>query len=293
MFCENCGHERSGDGAFCEFCGKPFVTAENPEEMIEGTEAQEKIIEGEEAQVSAMSESSDKVERSELASKQAKTDIPAQISSNENTATSSEKMGSIDKNGSELQWMYEFSFWRNPAILITVAKVLLISLFVPAIFMFVITLGDGFGAAFGLASKIFGYGILLMAGLLAVAYLLIGLVYGGKYFVLFKMDDAGVSHIQLDKQYKKAQALGFLTALIGLSSGKLNVGGAGILAATKQSLYTSFKKVKSVKAVRSRNTIYVNESMTRNQIYAVNEDFDFVLEHILSHCPKNVRVSGR
>lgn len=101
--------------------------------------------------------------------------------------------------------MDEFSFWRNPAILITAAKVLLISPFIPALFTFVITFVDGFGAAFGIASKIFGYGILLMAGLLAVAvaYLLLGLIYGGKYFVLFKMDDKGVNHIQLDKRRLK------------------------------------------------------------------------------------------
>jgi len=189
--------------------------------------------------------------------------------------------------------MYEFSFWRNPAIIITVAKVLLVSLLVPALFMFFITLGDGFGEAVGIAGTILGYGVIVMAALLAIAYPLVGIINGGKYFVLFKMDDKGVNHIQLDRQFKKAQALGFLTALIGLSGGNLSAGGAGLMAATRQSLYTSFKKVRSIKAVRSRNTIYVNESMTRNQVYVEDGDFDFVLHHIISHCPKNVRVSGR
>jgi len=266
MFCENCGYERIGDAAFCEGCGKPFRST------VETVAAEE--IE-------------------EPAAKKAKTERMAEELPSGSESPDIEKIGGIAVNGSELKWMYEFSFWRNPAILITVAKVLLISLFVPAVFMFVITLGDGFGEALGIAGTILGYGVLLMAALLAIAYPLVGLIYGGKYFVLFKMDDKGVNHIQLDRQFKKAQALGFLTALAGISGGSLTAGGAGIMAATKQSLYTSFKKVKSVKAVKSRNTIYVNESMTRNQVYAENGDFDFVLEHILSRCPKNVRVSGR
>ena len=203
-----------------------------------------------------------------------------------------EKKDNITVHGSDLQWLYEFSFWKNPAIIITLTKVLLISVLIPVLFMFLITLGDGLGEALSIAGTILGYGIPLMAVLLGISYALVSLLHGGKYCVLFKMDDKGVYHIQLDKQFKKAQALGLLTTLVGLSGGNLTAGGAGLMAATKQSLYTSFKKVKSVKAVRSRNTIYINESMTRNQIYAEDEDFDFVLDHILKHCPGNIRISG-
>lgn len=191
----------------------------------------------------------------------------------------------------DMQWMYEYSLWKNPTILMTTAKVLLIALLVPAIFMFAITLSDGLNEAFNISVMILFYGIIVMAILLAIAYPLITLRYGGKYFVLFKMDDKGVNHIQLDKQFKKAQAMGFLTALMGLSAGNLTTAGTGLMAATKQSLYTSFKKVKSIKVIKSRNTIHLNESLSRNQIYATREDFDSILEHILNSCPKNVKVT--
>ena len=147
--------------------------------------------------------------------------------------------------------------------------------------------------AIRLSATIFAYGVIGMAILLIIAYVFVGFLYGGKYYVLFKMDDKGVNHIQLDKQYKKAQALGYLSALIGLSSGNLTTAGSGLMAATKQSLYTSFKKVKSIKVAKARNTIYVNETLSRNQVYVSNEDFDFVLEHILNNCPKNVRVTNK
>ena len=147
--------------------------------------------------------------------------------------------------------------------------------------------------AISISAVILGYGMIGMAILLIIAYVFVGFLYGGKYYVLFKMDDKGVNHIQLDKQYKKAQALGYLSALIGLSSGNLTTAGSGLMAATKQSLYTSFKKVKSIKVAKARNTIYVNETLSRNQVYVSNEDFDFVLEHILNNCPKNVRVTNK
>lgn len=269
MFCENCGEKRNADEVFCERCKKPFEEIEETLETFisKGIKNQDTLTHKIEESISSTNK----------------------ITENPSTKT----IGNIIVNGSELQWLYEFSFWKNPTLLITVAKVLLISLFVPTLLMFVITLNDGFVEAFKLSTTILGYGIILFAILLAIAYPLIAVRYGGKYFVLFKMDTEGVNHIQLDKQFKKAQALGFLTALIGLSVGNLTTGGAGLMAATKQSLYTSFKKVKSIKSVKSRNIIYVNETLTRNQIYAKNEDFDFVLEHIISKCPKNVRIKRK
>ena len=205
----------------------------------------------------------------------------------------SQTNGNITITGDELQWLYAFSFWKNPTILITTAKVLLISLFVPTIFMFVITLQDGFVEALTISAMILGYGTVLFGVLLILAYLLIGILYGGKYYVIFKMDDNGVNHIQLQKQFKKAEALGLLTSLVGVSTGNLTVGGAGLMAASKQSLYTSFKKVKSIKVNKKRNTIFLNESMTRNQIYVDNDDFDFILNRIIECCPKNVRIKTK
>lgn len=197
-----------------------------------------------------------------------------------------------DQTGS-YQWIYEFSFWKNPAILITTYKVMLIAASLPAVFIFFLSLEDGLGQAVKLFVSVLGICIGIITLLTIFAYLLIGFLYGGKYYVLFKMDDQGVNHIQLAKQYKKAQAMGFLTALIGLSSGNISAAGAGLMGAAKQSLYTHFKKVKSVKIRAKRNTIYLNESVTHNQIYADKEDFQFIRDHILKHCAKDIRISDK
>ncbi len=271
MFCEKCGKERIADEAICKWCGNPFAKVEDTLNPSRSMDTKDQGLLGKHDEIE------ESVQNPELTSE----------------TSSLKKFGNITINGNELQWMYEFSFWRNPTILITVSKVLLISLLVPAIFMFFITLNDGFSKAVEVTGMILGYGIILMVILLAIAYPLLTLRYGGKYCVLFKMDDNGVNHIQLDKQYKKAQALGFLTTLIGLSAGNFTTSGSGLMAATKQSMYTSFKKVKSIKVVKYRNTIYVNESLLKNQVYASNEDFDFVLAHLVKRCPKNVRIKSK
>lgn len=188
-------------------------------------------------------------------------------------------------------WMYEFSLWKNPAVFLTSFKVLLIALAVPSLLMFFLTLGeDGLGAAMQVLISMLGWGLILVVILLLAAYVLISLLYGGKYYVLFKMDKRGIHHIQLDKQQKKAQALGLLTTLMGIASGSLAATGAGILSASKKSSYTDFKKVKSIVFYPKRNTIYLNESMNKNQIYAEKEDYEFVKVFILENCSKKVRV---
>jgi hypothetical protein len=263
MFCEKCGYEIRYDAVFCENCGEPVNKSESEEildfsdvEVVEITETQE------------IAETEKKAEEEE-------------IKVSENITKSS--TGSYN-------WMYEFSLWRNPAVLITVFKVLLIGLLVPALLMFFLTIGEGVMEALKLFASIIGIGAVLMIVLLIAGYVIISLAYGGKYYVLFKMDYKGVNHIQLDSQHKKAQALGYLTALIGVSTGNITVAGAGLLGASKKSLYTNFKKVKSIKIYNKRNTIYLSESLIKNQIYAKKEDFQFVRQFILENCPKNIKI---
>ena len=266
MFCEKCGKEISDNSKFCQHCGSNVVFFDN-----HGNYESNTVF-------------SDKHEICE-------SDVI--ISDNHETETETYE-GIIQDGTDSYRWMYEFSLWKNPAILITTYKVLLLGLSAPGLLMFFLTLSeDGIAPAFKIFLTIMGGGAVLMTVLLAMAYPLLGLIYGGKYYVLFKMDNNGINHIQLDKQFKKAQALGFLTTLLGAASGSLAAGGAGISAATRKSLYTGFEGVKSVKIHSRRDTIYLNETLTRNQIYVDNENFQFVKEYILNHCPKDVKITEK
>ena len=109
---------------------------------------------------------------------------------------------------------------------------------------------------------------------------------GGKYIVDFEMDKNGVLHKQASTQAKKAKKLGFFTALVGAASGKPSTMGAG-LAATRTEMYSDFKKVKNIKAYPRRNLIKLNAPFNKNQVYARDEDFEFVLGFITEHIDTN------
>ena len=123
-------------------------------------------------------------------------------------------------------------------------------------------------------------------------YYIYALIMGGKYCVLFEMDEDGVLHKQMPKAVKKAQIISALTVLAGLASKNVTTTGVGILAASKTSTYSAFSSVTSIEVFRRRNLIKVNSPLNYNQVYAQDEDFDFVLNYIMQRIPKKAKISG-
>ena len=184
------------------------------------------------------------------------------------------------------RWMYEMHLIKNPTIFLTVLKIfayiILIGFLIFGFFLYAIH-GDWEGL-WGMAKAM----VIAFAGMSVLTFLgvcLVALMYGGKYIVLFEMNEKGIAHIQVPRQYKKAQVIGLITALAGLATGTPSAAGAGLLAATRNSSTSSFEKVRQVKAYRKRNLIKVNQLLFKNQVYVPDEDFDFVYDYITSHCP--------
>src|SRR5574344_1526725 len=82
-------------------------------------------------------------------------------------------------------WIYEYNMWKNPGILFTTAKILLISAAAPALLIFFLSLDDGFLEALTMFGKIYGIIFGIVVGILFIAYPIICIMYGGKYIVLF------------------------------------------------------------------------------------------------------------
>ena len=93
-------------------------------------------------------------------------------------------------------------------------------------------------------------------------------------------------HTQLPAQFKKAQVVSWITMLAGAIAGNPTVTGAGILAASRNSLATEFPKVRSIKPVPAQHLIKVNSPFSKNQVFVDEQGYDFVLNFIRSHCPK-------
>ena len=183
------------------------------------------------------------------------------------------------------RWVYAFDLLRSPSVFFTVCKVMCLSFGAVYLFVLLLSLGGLDGWA-GLWDLTWPFLILLAVFLLisAVAYLIVAAGYGWSYVVLFEMSDTEVRHITVPKQLHRAQALGWLSAMAGLAAGRPAQVGLGLSVMARNSSTSAFAEVKTIKPRRSRHTIYVNQRLNRNQVYAEDADFDFVQNYILAHC---------
>jgi hypothetical protein len=190
------------------------------------------------------------------------------------------------------RWNYEMNMWKNPTILITVWKVMMLGGAFPVLLVTVLGLVED-----GLSEALRTFGFMFLAvgaictGLVLLAYPVVALAYGGTYQVVFEMDEKGVNHVQVNSQYDRAQVLAWLTTLAGFGAGSAQTAGAGLLAASKKNSYSEFKKVKKIVLKPSRNVIYLNQALERNQVYAEPDSFQQVADYIVKRCPKATVVT--
>lgn len=187
------------------------------------------------------------------------------------------------------RWSYEMDMLRNPTIMLSTLKAMGLAIGIVIVFMVVMDLIEGsfdgpdrlvfLGQLFGIMA-----GIFLVLGI--IAYLIVAALYGWKYQCLFEMTEEQVTHIQMPKQFKKAEAIGWLTTVVGLAAGKPSMVGLGLNSAARSSTTSSFANVATVKVRRWRHTIHVNHLLDKNQVYAEDEDFDFVEQFITARCTK-------
>lgn len=194
------------------------------------------------------------------------------------------------------RWVYEFSLFKNPTILFTVLKVILGVAAVGLILLLVSTLpglfnGNSNSASITETLRFGGLLMLFFVGLTLVGYAVYAAMQGGTYCVLFTMDEQGITHKQLPKQYKKSQVVSALNVLAGLATGSPSQVGMGIITATRDSIASSFENVRSIKGSRALQVIKVNEPLAKNQVYVEPQDYDFVFDFIRSHCP-NAQIKG-
>ncbi len=185
------------------------------------------------------------------------------------------------------RWTYELNMIKNPIILLTIWKIFGIIILIMLLFSFLLAVFDGDVKGW-FTDFLFTPGILIIPGIFLVlsivGYIIVAAMYGWKYMVLFEMDEEGVTHHQMPKQFEKAQAVSWLAAMAGAATGNYAAMGSGLLASSKSSSSSTFTSVKKVIRKRGLHTIKVNEVMEKNQVYADDADFDFVWDYITRRC---------
>ena len=107
---------------------------------------------------------------------------------------------------------------------------------------------------------------------------------GGKYIVLFEMDENGINHAQVPSQAKKAGGISAAAFTVGLLTGN-HTAFIGGMAASNTQMYTGFSQTRKVRFYPRRDLIKIRQLLFRNQIYAKKEDFAFVQSYILARVP--------
>ena len=188
------------------------------------------------------------------------------------------------------RWVYELDLYTTTAIIKEVWRVLLISLVIVLALMLIFSIIEGDlteGLSFigEMAAILFGIFLVLSV----VGYLVFAFIIGGKYCALFEMSEEGINNAAQEKHVKKAELIGLITAIAGIAGGRPGVVGTGILGATRTSMYTSFDEVKELEILPKEHLIRLNETLSRNQVYAEDEDFAFVASYIKARC-RNAKV---
>lgn len=259
MFCTNCGARLSDGAKFCPSCGTPVSgAAPMPEKAVSNHFYQsEETVEEQHPQKGRY-------------------------------VTKNIVLGTDGK----YHWSYKFNMLKNPSILLILWK-MFFWIFIGIFTM--ITLFDVFDGYYTFEKflefwKFAFLFILAMEAFMAFGYFIYALIMGFSYYVMFDMDDEGVVHTQMPKQFKKAQAMGWIAFIAGMVAKKPGVAGAGMLAASKQSMSSEWSKVKSIEIFRRRGVIKVNSLLNYNQVYAEPEDFEFVENFIKSHVSEKCKI---
>ena len=98
------------------------------------------------------------------------------------------------------RWVYEMNMLTNPVIFLTVFKIFFY--IVLGLWLVIGLFGDlihGDVRGFLQFGKVMLIMLAIMAGLTILGILVLSAIYGGKYVVLFEMDDKEISHIQLSR----------------------------------------------------------------------------------------------
>lgn len=153
-------------------------------------------------------------------------------------------------------------------------------------------LGIAIGIPFGLVALIIGlasgksvytlYGLGLIAALLFFTWLLIIVLYGGKYETEFELDNKGALCRTQAKQAKKNLIINSLTILLGLFSGKPSAAGAGMAAQSRQEVFLKWSHITKVKYKPKSLTILLCGGWTETiALFCTAENYSQIEQEVI------------
>jgi len=199
----------------------------------------------------------------------------------------------VVRHGGEYRWTHDVNLWTDTLIPLTVLKILVASALAPALLILLISVFEG-NASEGLRAFTIVFGVTagILLALFIVAYPVFLLVKGGRYAVLFALDDKGINHVEMPATTRRSDLLNWVGIIAGAAAGNPTVTGANLLALSRKQLYSAFKNVRKVVVYERRNVLkLICSDMTRNLVYTQPSDFDLVKTLVLDRCRKDVKIT--
>lgn len=195
-------------------------------------------------------------------------------------------------NGKYL-WTYAIPLLTNFTFLSIIAKAVLLSLAPVYLLLIILDLIEGnFERYFMERTLLMGGLMLLMLGLILIAWLVYVIVHKNRYIVIYEVDKKGILFVEARTTAEKSDLLAQLGMVAGALSGQATLSGASLLATTRHSYYTKFANIKQI-IIKRNHFVVKARGIHTNVVYFYAQDQDELLEFILDHCPESTYVKEK
>lgn len=181
----------------------------------------------------------------------------------------------------KIQWETSVPIFRNPIILQGLGLSLGIPFGIIFIIMLVLTKGDIFHSD----AK---YALLLIGIFLGLSFLLIFILYGGKYSPVYIIDENGITNFSQQKEAKKNKSINNLLIVLGVMRGNLTTVGTGLMAQSRQIMNIHWDSIRKIKYHPKQNTIIIKGGFAEKiAVFCTQDNYAQVVDIIESNINQN------
>jgi len=187
--------------------------------------------------------------------------------------------GIVTNGAGTYMWTYEQNMWQHTELLGTIFKIF--GGIFAALFLFtVLVLRDDFLTNL----LVFGGIFAVIAVISVIAWAIVCALHHGRQHLIFTMTETSITYDTLPESAKVAEGISTVGLVVGAATGNYALMGSSI-AAGSGAFTNEYRTVKKIKAVPRRDLIRVHSTFEKNAIYCSPAQYEFVWEHLTSHCP--------
>ncbi len=196
------------------------------------------------------------------------------------------------RRGDAYRWVYDVNLWKDTILPVMFIRILLLAALAPALVLFAVTALEGEpGKGLLLFIQVYGMTACGLIALFIVVYPVFIVIKGGRYSILFEMDDHGIRHIEMPRTARRSEVMSWAGFAAGVLAKNPTLMGSSLLAGSKSQSYSAFQNVRKIIHHKRKGVMrLICRDMTRNLIYLHPADAEFVGKFITEHCKKDVQT---